>query len=60
MMMIDDDDDDDYDDDDDKYILSITWNWMDQCDTYNPAYCEENKEGYTENRLYLRHNLDRI
>ena len=28
-----------------KYIISITWNWMARCNTNNPTYCKENKEG---------------
>ena len=39
-------------DDDNKiyeYILSITWTYMGQFNTYNPTCCEENKQGNREN-----------
>ena len=28
-----------------KNSLSITWSWMGQFNTYNPTFCEKNKEG---------------
>ena len=32
-----------------EYILSITKTWMNHVKTYDPTYCEENKEGNREN-----------
>ena len=49
-------------DDDNKlnYEFMLLKTWMDQFNTYNATYCEENKECNRKNQLHVRHTLDTL